>query len=354
MTKYVLLVEDDKKGQKDYYRTIDEIISITDKDGQPVEGLQITAKDFKVGDRDYGISILTRMNELDKLLDSYGDDQTSAAYQGYKAEYDTLYQRLEDAGCIKDGKFKSIVVNYVEIPDLVARGGNVNVTTDNFYSSNGQGKVTAKGTPSINIVNDTNLAMNINNISVADAGGQIFYNDKALNPGTDTSVEKINEALAKEISQANKDHGKTISKAYAATGSAGTINIKGNNQLSKYYIYYEYVDVDGNTQTVEDNQAVKADIFINGTVSAPDGTIKIESAKNDIIIEGKSAGDNNALVTAKTVNLIAGNGSVNQGYVDNIVNIGGDPRNLYDEVDKKTLKPNQVNKISSTVSVGQG
>ncbi|MDO4177906.1 MAG: hypothetical protein Q4D21_01835, partial [Phascolarctobacterium sp.] len=359
MDKYVVYVAEKKAGDPDYYRTIDELITLTGDVNDSVYGIDnsvissfVNVNEFKIGSRDYGLSILARMNELDTLMGNYADNPDSAAYKGFEAEYNTLKQRLTDAGVINsDGSLKTIVVSYVEVPNLSSHGGNVNVTTDNFYSSSQAGKVVAKGSPTITINNNTSLAMNINDVIVGDKGGQIIYNDKVMDPGTSTAIEDINAKLAEAIKTVNTDNSKTVTKAYSAVGGAGQITIKGNyNNTQGLNYLYTYVDKsDGETKTINDSMPVKADIIINGTVNANDGSVYIRSAYHDITIEGKSATDNNAVVTGKTVQLIADSGSVSQGYVDNIVNIGGNPHDQYES--KTTGLNDGLNNISNSVYV---
>lgn len=268
---------------------------------------------------------------------SYSGDQSNAAYIGYEAEYERIYGELQTEGVIDtEGKVLSdALVNYIELPDLVASGGNVYVQTDNFY---GKGSVRAEGSPTASITNNTTLATNVGNITVGDSGGVIYYRGVAMDTGKGESESEISAALRESIKLANKTSSYTVANPYAAKGKSSQVHITGNNSLGG--ITYRYNDQDIATP-------VKADIIINGNIYADKGTVTVESKQNDILIEGKTANDEAGIV-ASSVSLVAGNGSISQGCTDGIINVGGDPQEQY-TYDKSELTANTTNNMGASI-----
>ena len=130
----------------------------------------------------------------------------SAAYKGYAAEATRLEQEMVRLGLAKeeDGKITSnatLLVDYVEIPELNSSGGNTTVDTDDLV---GTGTMKAQGTPTINITNNTNLMTKVNDITVGDAGGSFIYNGKKLTSDA-TDVTQKTDDLTKQINDINKN-----------------------------------------------------------------------------------------------------------------------------------------------------
>ena len=284
-------------------KKLSEIITMDDG-AKNFSGL--TAADFKLGAEGYAVAKLARLEELRKLmLENEKSDPT--AYAGYKADYDRIVSELEkerlidSAGNILD----DFAVNYIEIPDLAASGGNVIAQSRTFT---GSGSVEAKGDPVVNLTNNTTLATKVNNITVYEPGGDIYYNNALL----DTTASK--DELEKK--------GITVNELISAHGTKSSINILGNNQIDE--VNYRLNELATNK---DQRIPVKADIFLQGQVTAEGGTVTVRSQNDSIILEGKTAKDV-AAVVGKTVSLTA-KGSIQQGYKDDIENIGGDPQEQY-------------------------
>ena len=284
----------------------------------------INKDDIVIGTMDYGTTLFERYEQVRKLMNEYSEDTTSTAYLGYKAELQRITGELQTMGLIEEIKdsngkvyfapIKGATIDYISLPDIVASGGNINITTDTLA---GSGTMEAKGAPEVTVTNNTNLYMKINNITVGDAGGEINYNGVGL---------KSND-YNKTINELNIDKEKSaqFSKVTptAEAGTGGTITVNGNYGGS--YVQAK-VTVDGKEQTIETKP--KADIEINGYVNAKKGIVNINSRANNIIIQGASA-DSSAGVSGKEVHLTAASGSVSQGYTDGITNIGGSVQDQY-------------------------
>ena len=296
---------------------------------------QITASDginkdeIVIGTMDYGTTLFERYEQVRKLMNEYSEDTTSTAYLGYSAELQRITNELQsmglgevmrdDEGREKFVPIKGATIDYISLPDIVASGGNINITTDTLA---GSGKMEAKGAPEVTVTNNTNLYMKINNITVGDAGGEINYNGVGLKSNDyNTTINELN--IDKEKSA---QFSKVTPDAEAGTG--GTITVKGNYGGSYVYAKANVTNDDGTVteQTIETKP--KADIEINGYVNAKKGVVNITSKANNIIIQGASA-NSSAGVSGKEVHLTAAKGSVSQGYTDGITNIGGSVQKQY-------------------------
>ena len=276
-----------------------------------------------VGTFDYGTTLFERYNELGKLMQSYGEDKNSTAYLGYKAEQDRIKSQLEQMGLIDTwtengqtytGVVEGITVDYIELPDIVASGGNINIQSDTL---SGSGSLKAQGAPEVVINNNTNLYMKINNITVGESGGEINFNNNSLT--SDNYKEKITGLNADKSKVVNF----TKLTADAGNGTGGKLIINGNYNAGAVKAI---ITVDGKTQEIQTTP--RADIEINGIVNSEGGTVEISSAANNIIIQGETAEDS-AAVKGQTVKLSASNGSVSQGFQEGIVSIGGNVQDQY-------------------------
>ena len=298
------------------YRKMSDFVKIYDEDGNETDKAGISASDFTVGTYNYVSNIESRITELVKLIREYPEG--SSARLGYEAEYASLMQMLVASGlatydeAAKDYKVSGeLYVNYINLPDMVASGGNINAQTSNI---SGSGTLTAKGTPTIDIENNTSLATNVHSVIVTEPGGKMYYNTLSMDSAAD-------------IAKANQDTSRTVGALHVSEGQAGTITIHGNAQKSAAMATDQmHYLVDGEEKTVP----VVSDINIRGEVYAKDGTVEIRSQADDIVVSGKNekTGKETA-IHGKTVKLIASQGSVTQSYIDGIENIGGDVKEQY-------------------------
>lgn len=277
------------------------------------------------GSENYANTLYERYNAVLDLMNEYEKDGTdSAAYIGYKSEANRILQEMMSLGLAEqnakgviDPK-ASLIVDYVEIPDLVSSGGNIVVDTDTFKSTSGVGIVKAQGTPEINITNNTNLMTKVNSITVGDPGGKLIYNGTNVS-GTNTGT------FNKTISGINKGASANFKVVDAAAGQSGNVKIQGlydGRSLS-----YSFVD---NGERYTGTYRPMANIQVQGNIYSQEGAVTIKSAHDSILIQGKTAEDAVA-VSGAQVNIIAENGSITQGYTDGIVNIGGDVRAQYND-----------------------
>lgn len=316
------------------------------------EGSGITASSITYGSEDYANVLLARYLQLEALITEYSKDSTPTALAGYQAEAQRIKDTMVQMGLATvdtSGKLtmqNSCRVDYVEIPDLVASGGNITIDTSDF---GGSGKVAAQGTPSINIVNNTNMLLKVNEVIMDDPGGMLVYNGSALTPeGSDAAA--VTASLNSKINALNKKNSGSaqagFNKAVASEGSTGSITITGKNSLQQITYNGTITNPLDTTKSITfENYVVKplANVQIQGNIINKHGNVNITSLKNDILIQGKTAIDNVA-VSGANVTLTANAGSITQGYTDGIVSIGGSVQEYYNDY-YKTL-PN-VEKIEN-------
>jgi len=329
------------KGQEGAVGKDGIIISLTDGQGDALTN--ITAADFTVGSFNYGAALYQRYQDLLKLINGYSDDKTSTAYLGYKAELARTEDKLRSMNLYTSNKYDDngnivqlgqvvgkVNVDYISLPDLVASGGNINIQTDNL---SGNGTLEAKGSPEINITNNTNLYLKVNDITVGEAGGKVIYNDNIL------STTGTTQTIGQQIASINVNPDITLTDVKMEEGSSGKINIKGNYGGAK--ISAQDYAIDGTTYAVDKTKVATyemtpmADIEINGHIDSLKGEVNIESAHDDIIIQGDTAYTSAGIDAAK-ITLTAINGSVSQGYHDGITNIGGSVQAQYADLYNKT------------------
>ena len=309
------------------------------------DGTSLSTADLRFGQVDYGNALLTRYNELDALLASYSENKNADAYKGYLEEYKRIEALMQEMQLMDANKQlnDTMRVDYVEIPDLVAAGGDIKLNTSNVV---GTGSLKAQGTPEITITNNTNLALFVNNITVSDDGGKITYNGQSV--GDNDQIKNINLDKSANVG---------LSKVEGVGGTSGKITIQGNYNGQSIY----YKDSDNNTYSVNP----KADINIQGLVNSNDGSVTISSAHNNINVYSVKSGQT-AGVSGRTISISAAYGSVTQGNIDGIVNVGGNPEDIYDyayrtlvskikqQEDEAVSATNKVYSDSETKLKGEG
>ena len=328
---------------------------VLDAQGKPTgahsgltEETAATIKDsIKLGSVDYAQTLMNRYNEIMVLISEYSSDgDNSASYIGYKAEAERLLTQMEKMGEVSyvDGKYvlnARKMVDYVELPELTASGGNITINTSVLKSSKATGSLVANGSPEINVTNNTNLMLRLQRINVDDGGGRLLYNNEQL---TGSTSSDFNNNISKLNKKANATSG-GFQSVKSETGIGGSINIKGN--YSGAPLDYKVVE-DG--KTTDGQYLPQADIIVSGDVYNKNGSIKITSLHNNITIAGASAQDSVSVLGA-SVALSAG-GSITQTFTDGIVNIDHDPQSFFNKYYDK-LKNNKENIYDITGPYGE-
>lgn len=302
-------------------------------EADPITG--VTAENITLSRASYTLFLLKRYNEVMALLEEYSKDgatlasdgsnaAANAAYLGYQAEAERLRSELlnnggmymDDAGVyrIVDARY----IDYVEIPSLIASGGNITIQTDTVSSSSGDGKLTANGSADIDIINNTNLLLKLNTITVDSDGGKLIYNGQVLKPENYTT-----EGINAQLTQLNeKGTPANFAEIDAKAGEGSSINIEGN--YSGAPLNYQYNDEKGSGTGI---YTPMADIWVQDNILNQTGAVSITSLHNNIRIAGAAASDAVA-ISGKTVALSAG-GSITQSYTDGVVSVGGSVESIY-------------------------
>lgn len=276
---------------------------------------------------DYANALMTRYYELANLISQYSDSKDLTALKGYRDEQTRIYNELNDLGLLskaigEDGKeylvpVSGLTVDTIILPDIVASGGNITVEAG---SLKGAGTLKAQGSPEATVENHTNLYLKVGDVRAVNPGGEIHYNGQSL----------AKDAAA-VIKNANQDKSAAVNlkvSTDAATNTGGTVTIKSDYGTAAIKAKIDEVDANNKKtgKKVDAELVPKADIEINGNVEAENGVVNVENDKYSILLQGE--GSRTAEVNGKEIHLTAGK-SISQGFTQGIVNIGGNPEQLY-------------------------
>ena len=276
---------------------------------------------------DYANALMTRYYELANLISQYSDSKDLTALKGYQDEQTRIYNELDGLGLLSkatgpDGKeylvpVSGLTVDTIILPDIVASGGNIVVDAG---SLKGAGMLKAQGSPEVTVENHTNLYMKVGDVKAVNPGGEVHYNGQSLAKDAAAIIKSANQDKAAAVNL-------TVSTD-AATSTGGTVTIKSD--YGKAAIKAKIDEVDANNkktgQKVDAELVPKADIEINGNVEAENGVVNVENKNYSILLQGE--GSRTAEVNGKEIHLTAGK-SISQGFTQGIVNIGGNPEQLY-------------------------
>lgn len=276
---------------------------------------------------DYANALMTRYYELANLISQYSDSKDLTALKGYQDEQTRIYNELNDLDILskaigEDGReylvpVSGLTVDTITLPDIVASGGNITVEAG---SLKGAGTLKAQGSPEATVENHTNLYLKVGDVRAVNPGGEIHYNGQSLAKDAVAIIKSANQDEAAAVNL-------TVSTD-AATSTGGTVTIKSD--YGKAAIKAKIDEVDANNKKtgkkVDAELVPKADIEINGSVEAENGVVTVEDKNYNILLQG--AGSRTAEVNGKEIHLTAGK-SISQGFTQGIVNIGGNPEELY-------------------------
>ncbi|WP_370833493.1 leukotoxin LktA family filamentous adhesin [Acidaminococcus sp.] len=276
---------------------------------------------------DYANALMARYYELSTLIGQYSDSKDLTALKGYQDEQIRIYNELNDLGLLSkatgaDGKeylvpVSGLTVDTIVLPDIVASGGNIVVEAG---SLKGAGTLKAQGSPEVTVENHTNLYMKVGDVKAVNPGGEIHYNGQSLAKDAAAVIKSSNQDKAAAVNL-------TVSTD-VATSTGGTVTIKSDYGTSAIKAKIDEVDAEGKKtgKKIDAELVPKADIEINGNVEAENGVVTVEDKNYNILLQGE--GNRTAEVNGKEIHLTAGK-SISQGFTQGIVNIGGNPEELY-------------------------
>ena len=276
---------------------------------------------------DYANALMARYYELATLISQYSDSKDLTALKGYQDEQTRIYNELDNLGLLSkaigpDGKeylvpVSGLTVDTIVLPDIVASGGNIVVEAG---SLKGAGALKAQGSPEVTVENHTNLYLKVGDVKAVNPGGEIHYNGQSLAKDAAAVIKSANQDEAAAVNL-------TVSTD-AATSTGGTVTIKSDYGTAAIKAKIDEVDAKGKKtgKKVDAELVPKADIEINGNVEAENGVVNVENKNYSILLQGE--GSRTAEVNGKEIHLTAGK-SISQGFTQGIVNIGGNPEQLY-------------------------
>ena len=279
-----------------------------------------------IGMADYAAALLTRYNEIADMMQDYTGTDVSDAYSAELSRIQGELQAL-GVGYFEDGTFivadGASTVPTIELNDLAVSGGNVNISGGMLE---GSGTITANGTPSVTVINNTDFFLRVNDVTVESDGGSVLYNNASVSVGTD-----------------NKYNNLTVNANKAEGENAAQITI--TNTAAKHTS-----DDDANIYT--------PDIGIYGTIYNPYGNITIINTNNSIYVAGEVTDEYGNItqqagsIKGRTINLTAG-GSITQGYSDEIRNVAGSPENAIRDTVLEKIQAALIAKLGDQTENGQ-
>lgn len=120
--------------------------------------------------------LMERYNEVMDYLQAY--DKNSDAYKAYEAEKNLLLLEMQKAGMAEKADNGILVpLDYIEVPaislpDIVVSGGNINLDTDKLTGTK-EGSIVAQGAPQLKITNNSDLYLQVHDLTISDNGGRI-------------------------------------------------------------------------------------------------------------------------------------------------------------------------------------
>ena len=240
-----------------------DYVHVTVGDSQ-LTGADLLAFGFKVGVMDLRQATSKRLDEVNTLIANYNNSTgDGAVYERLVAERTRLESLMSSQ---QNGDVTQVV--YLEVPDMVASGGNVVVNT-NVFRGNGTGKINARGNAEITISNKTNLTLVTNNIMVDEPGGELIYNGTPMTGSNTTEINasiksknlgnvepnfneiKISKGTSATIT-VTSDFGHTIAGANGIHYSGTVTNTSPGTESSSNALY---MDANGN-YTKQDGKTV--------------------------------------------------------------------------------------------------
>ena len=339
-----------QKAQNSYNEALAEGVS-ADKVNEAVfvngEGhyIKVSVSDWlkedpieNIGMADYAAALLTRYNEIADMMQDYTGTDVSDAYSAELSRIQGELQAL-GVGYFEEGTFivadGASTVPTIELNDLAVSGGNVNISGGTLE---GSGTVTANGTPSVTVINNTDFFLRVNDVTVESDGGSVLYNNASVNVGED---KKYNETLTVNAIKNNITNNEGNTDSFSSNNAQITIT----NTAAKHTS-----DDDANIYT--------PDIGIYGTIYNPYGNITIINTNNSIYVAGEVTDEYGNItqqagsIKGRTINLTAG-GSITQGYSDEIRNVAGSPENAIRDTVLEKIQAALIAKLGDQTENGQ-
>ncbi len=258
----------------------------------------------------------TQMTNLQQMLADYGNDPVYKAF--YEQEINALKEQMKAMGLLVEYVDKGgneqfyiredITTPYIQIHDLQAGAGAVELLTDNVT---GSGNIETTSGAEISITNNSNRFLELNDLTINEReSGLLRYNHKTVSPTAETDSSGFYDTFTGQVNLASGDT------------TDQSITIKST-----------YVE---NTDT---GIALSPSVDILGNVINYNGNIDITAA-GAIYTDG--------VVRGKSINMTTG-GAIVQKANDLVYHVGGDPSSAWND----TASKNEAGSSSATPNVSQ-
>ncbi|MBM4043507.1 MAG: hypothetical protein FJ279_00180, partial [Planctomycetes bacterium] len=251
---------------------------------------------------DLGGNLRAEIDRVQDLVESVAGDEQARV--GYQAQLDYLLKMAEDVGLV-EGYYNGMpvlrtgyFVTYINVPDLYAESGNINVTGDYLVGS-GSGSLVSPGDVLIEVINRSPFFLRLADVAIsARRGGRILFND----------VDVASEA---EI-QARNPSGRHAAFAEVQTGlGAPDPEIRVQNTFN--------ATLASQAEELEARYGAMPpppDIELAGDMTNPHGPATLFNNTGSIVVKGD--------LRALTIDIQAGNDFVLTD--EDFFHTGGDPR----------------------------
>lgn len=274
--------------------------------------------DYTLDSYDYTTELKDRRDALINLVKQYttgaeNAEDNTAAVSGFLVEIERIEEKMRELGMLViEGDRESVItgglkISRVKLGDIALSGGNVNLNT---AAVKGTGKLSAKGAPNLTITNTSNAYMTVNDVKMGGESGNVNLKGNPVltgDPGLDASL--------------------TVESAITTGG--GNVVILNNPDIATVQL------VDKSNSSLTGTYTPHPDLRIAGNIDNVNGDVTIRNTRGDIDISSEYEKDeNDRLIVRNTANVngknvyIEANGTLNQGYIEGMVNVGGTPEDV--------------------------
>ncbi len=267
---------------------------------------------------DYTTELKDRRDALINLVKQYTTgaattEDNTAAVAGLLTELERIEEKMRELGMmVSEGGRESIItggmeISRVKLGDISLSGGNINLNTT---SVKGGGALIAEGAPNLTITNTSNAYLSVGAVKLGGESGNVKLRGRPVLTG-DTSLAP------------------TLTVESAITSGAGNVVILNNPTIASVTV------VDKSNSALSGTYTPHPDLRIAGSINNVNGDVTIRNTRGDIDIASEyDRNDDGVLIVQNTVNVngknvyIEANGTLNQGYVEGMVNVGGTPESI--------------------------
>lgn len=270
-------------------------ITLNEANGQVTTSRQDEGVTYSLTTRNQAGILQEHYNYYSNLITLYANDPATKA--GYEAMRDQVAREMSYLG-LTPGSNQTYAVNYIDLGDISARGGDIHVEGKFLI---GSGVLSAPGDAQISVINNTTRDLLTAKLRVEDEGGHIYFNGANATNLTDISAR--NDAI-------------TLAKAGGGAAEFSSIVTSTNTDAPTILVQ--------NTWTPTGNGRAP-DLRVAGQVYNQRGEVSLLNASGNVIVGALNAGDTAQSFTAGKINISAGRDFI-YNTPDKLYNSAGNPR----------------------------